>query len=150
MKRNKIIYFLFVTFFLCVSRSAIYNHSSVWLLATWLSGLPNRGWLAGFPLPPIFGTFRNGIDNPLIINIQNYSRKNIKDALAQQLLLLIQDFQVFLVIEFCFAIVFSEWPLFSLSISSYDEVVACGSITLQAKTVWGRYSSVDSKKLYRK
>ena len=29
---------------------------------------------------------------------------------------------------------------------SYDEVVPCGSITLQSKTVWGRYSSV----VYRK
>ena len=28
----------------------------------------------------------------------------------------------------------------------YDEVVACGSIILQSKTVWGRYSSVNSKK----
>ena len=27
----------------------------------------------------------------------------------------------------------------------YDEVVACGSITSQSKTVWGRYSPVDSK-----
>ena len=32
----------------------------------------------------------------------------------------------------------------------YDEVVAFGSITLQSKTVWGRYSSVDTKKRYGK
>ena len=32
----------------------------------------------------------------------------------------------------------------------YDEVVACGSITSQSKTVWGRYSSVDNKKNYQK
>ena len=30
----------------------------------------------------------------------------------------------------------------------YDEVVAWGSTTLQSKTVWGRYSSVDNKKIY--
>ena len=28
----------------------------------------------------------------------------------------------------------------------YDEVVACRSISLQSKTVWGRYSSVDNNK----
>ena len=33
---------------------------------------------------------------------------------------------------------------------TYDDVVACGSITFQSKTVWGRYSLVDTKKKYGK
>ena len=37
-----------------------------------------------------------------------------------------------------------------LILLTYDEVVACGSITLQSKTVWGRYLSVVSNKKYRK
>ena len=33
---------------------------------------------------------------------------------------------------------------------TYDEVVACGSISFQSKTVWGRYWSVNKKKVYLK
>ena len=54
-----------------------------------------------------------------------------------------------MVLKFFFAINIQYFVLLlSMYFCWYDEVVACGSITRQFKTVWRRYSPVNNKILY--